>query len=70
MELIRRDRAEQILRAVESLPEKQRAAVLLHKYQEMDYDEIAGVLGCSESALKSLLGSGRPAPPVEMPQSR
>jgi RNA polymerase sigma-70 factor (ECF subfamily) len=40
---------------VESLPEKQRAAVLLHKYQEMDYEEIAGVLGCSESALKSLL---------------
>jgi RNA polymerase sigma-70 factor, ECF subfamily len=55
VELIRRDRAEQIRRAVESLPEKQRAAVLLHKYQEMDYDEIAGVLGCSESALKSLL---------------
>ena len=55
MELIRRDRAEQIRRAVEALPEKQRAAVLLHKYQETDYDEIAGVLGCSESALKSLL---------------
>ena len=55
LELIRRDRAERIRRAVEALPEKQRAAVLLHKYQEMDYDEIAGVLGCSESALKSLL---------------
>jgi len=55
LELIRRDRAAQIRRAVEALPEKQRAAVLLHKYQEMDYDEIAGVLGCSESALKSLL---------------
>ena len=55
LELIRRDRAEHIRRAVEALPEKQRAAVLLHKYQEMDYDEIARVLGCSESALKSLL---------------
>ena len=55
VELIRRDRTELIRRAVESLPEKQRAAVLLHKYQEMDYDEIARVLGCSESALKSLL---------------
>src|SRR5712692_8459279 len=32
VELIRRDRAELIRRAVESLPEKQRAAVLLHKY--------------------------------------
>jgi len=55
VELIRRDRADLIRRAVESLPEKQRAAVLLHKYQEMDYNQIAGVLGCSESALKSLL---------------
>ncbi len=55
VDLIRRDRADLIRRAVEALPEKQRAAVLLHKYQEMDYDQIARVLGCSESALKSLL---------------
>ncbi len=53
--LMARDRAALIRRAVEALPEKQRAAVLLHKYQEMDYDEIAGILECSESALKSLL---------------
>jgi RNA polymerase sigma-70 factor, ECF subfamily len=54
-ELVARSRAEMILKAVHSLPEKQRAAVLLHKYQELDYDEIARVLECSESALKSLL---------------
>ena len=54
-ELMARDRAALIRRAVESLPEKQRAAVLLHKYQEMDYDEIERILQCSESALKSLL---------------
>jgi RNA polymerase sigma-70 factor (ECF subfamily) len=54
-ELLARSRAEMILRAIHSLPEKQRAAVLLHKYQELDYDEIARVLECSESALKSLL---------------
>jgi RNA polymerase sigma-70 factor, ECF subfamily len=53
--LVERDRAALIRRAVESLPEKQRAAVLLHKYEEMDYVEIARVLDCSESALKSLL---------------
>ena len=53
--LIERERAERIRRAVLSLPEKQRAAVLLHKYQEMDYAEIGRVLDCSESALKSLL---------------
>jgi RNA polymerase sigma-70 factor, ECF subfamily len=53
--LIERDRTEFIRRAIASLPEKQRAAVLLHKYEEMDYGEIAKILDCSESALKSLL---------------
>ena len=54
-QLLARDRAALIRRAVDALPEKQRAAVLLHKYQELDYGEIARILGCSESALKSLL---------------
>jgi len=53
--LLDRDRAEFIRRAVALLPEKQRVAVLLHKYEEMDYAEIAKVLDCSDSALKSLL---------------
>ena len=53
--LLARDRAALIRRAVDALPEKQRAAVLLHKYQELDYAEIARILGCSQSALKSLL---------------
>ncbi len=45
----------EIRRAVQALPAKQRAAVLMHKYQEMEYAQIARVLGCSESAVKSLL---------------
>lgn len=53
--MIERDRSEFIRRAIASLPEKQRAAVLLHKYEEMGYGEIARILDCSESALKSLL---------------
>jgi RNA polymerase sigma-70 factor (ECF subfamily) len=53
--LLEQARVAMIRRAVESLPEKQRVAVLLHKYEEMDYSEIARVLECSESALKSLL---------------
>src|SRR5208282_2770694 len=51
--MIERDRTEIIRRAIWSLPEKQRAAVLLHKYEEMDYAEIARILDCSEGALKS-----------------
>ena len=53
--LIEQHRAALIRRAVDSLPEKQRVAVLLHKYEDMDYSEIAKILDCSESALKSLL---------------
>ncbi|MBC8166090.1 MAG: sigma-70 family RNA polymerase sigma factor [Bryobacteraceae bacterium] len=41
--------------AIDDLPGKQKSAVLMHKYQEMEYSQIAGVLGCSESAVKSLL---------------
>jgi RNA polymerase sigma-70 factor, ECF subfamily len=46
---------EEIRRAIAALPEKQRAAVLMHKYEEMEYSQIAKVLTCSESAVKSLL---------------
>jgi RNA polymerase sigma-70 factor (ECF subfamily) len=53
--LVEESRSKMIRHAVEKLPEKQRAAVLLHKYQELDYAEISKILGCSESALKSLL---------------
>jgi len=45
----------EVRRAIAMLPEKQRAAVLLHKYEEMEYTQIARVLNCSESAVKSLL---------------
>lgn len=54
-ELLEEDRKKMIRHAIEKLPEKQRAAVLLHKYQELDYAEIAKILSVSESALKSLL---------------
>lgn len=46
---------QEIRRAVQTLPAKQRVAVILHKYQELDYREIAESLECSESAVKSLL---------------
>lgn len=45
----------EVRRAVQALPEKQRAAVVLHKYHDLDYKEIAQTLRCSESAVKSLL---------------
>src|SRR5256884_7078854 len=53
--LIEEARRSMIRQAIEKLPEKQRAAVLLHKYQELDYGEISKILEFSESALESLL---------------
>jgi RNA polymerase sigma-70 factor (ECF subfamily) len=53
--LVYQARLNEIRRAIAQLPEKQRAAVLMHKYQEMEYAQIANVLNCSESAVKSLL---------------
>ncbi len=48
-------RLDEVRRAISALPEKQRAAVLMHKYEEMEYSAIAKALECSESAVKSLL---------------
>jgi RNA polymerase sigma-70 factor (ECF subfamily) len=54
-EIMRRERLLAIRQKVEALPERQKMAVLMHKYQQMDYREIADVLKLSESATKSLL---------------
>jgi|GraSoiStandDraft_46_1057282.scaffolds.fasta_scaffold50086_1 RNA polymerase sigma-70 factor, ECF subfamily len=54
-DLLRRERLQQIRKRVQSLPERQRLAVVMHKYQQMDYKQIAEVLKLSESATKSLL---------------
>jgi RNA polymerase sigma-70 factor, ECF subfamily len=53
--MIRRERMLAIRSKVEALPERQRLAVIMHKYQQMDYKQIAEVLKLSESATKSLL---------------
>jgi RNA polymerase sigma-70 factor (ECF subfamily) len=53
--MVVRERMMAIRRKVEALPEQQRLAVIMHKYQQMDYKQIAEVLKKSESATKSLL---------------
>jgi RNA polymerase sigma-70 factor (ECF subfamily) len=53
--MVRRERMMAIRSKVEALPEQQRLAVVMHKYQQMDYKQIAEVLKKSESATKSLL---------------
>ena len=53
--LLQRERMNAIRQHVLALPERQRMAVLMHKYEGMDYKQIGDVLKLSESATKSLL---------------
>jgi RNA polymerase sigma-70 factor (ECF subfamily) len=54
-EMLRQERMKAIRQHVMALPERQKTAVLMHKYQGMDYKQIGEVLKLSESATKSLL---------------
>jgi RNA polymerase sigma-70 factor (ECF subfamily) len=58
-EVAARELQEKIRAAVAQLPEAQRTAVILCRYEGLAYDEIAGVLGCSVAAVKSLLHRAR-----------
>lgn len=53
--VMRQERLAAIRKKVQALPERQRMAVIMHKYQQMDYRQIGEVLKLSESATKSLL---------------
>lgn len=46
-------------RAIQTLPEKQRLAVSLRRYEDMPYEQICEILGMSLSAVKSLLFRAR-----------
>jgi RNA polymerase sigma-70 factor (ECF subfamily) len=51
--MLREERAAVVRRAIASLPEKQRATLILRTYHEMSHQEIADVLGSSVGAVKA-----------------
>ncbi len=53
--LLEKERSRQISDALQSLPENQRMALVLKRYDNLSYQEIAQVIGCSVSAVESLL---------------
>ncbi len=57
--LLHGELAQKIEEALAGLPENQRTAILLCRQEELSYEEIAEVLGCSLSATKSLIHRGR-----------
>jgi len=54
-DMLQRERMKAIRQHVLALPERQKTAVLMHKYEGLDYKQIGEVLKLSESATKSLL---------------
>ena len=57
--LLHEELEQKIQQALAELPEIQRTAILLCRKEEMSYEEIAEVVGCSVSATKSLIHRGR-----------
>jgi len=53
--LLEAERKRQILSALHQLPTNQRIALILKKYDGLSYKEIAGIIGCSVSAVDSLM---------------
>lgn len=49
------EQVERIRQAVADLPERQRAVLVLHRYQDLSHRQIAEATGWSESAVESLL---------------
>jgi RNA polymerase sigma-70 factor, ECF subfamily len=60
-ELLQAELQQAVDDAIASLPETQRMAVVLRRYEQLSYEEIADVLGLSVSAVKSLLFRARTA---------
>jgi RNA polymerase sigma-70 factor (ECF subfamily) len=59
--LEREERAGAVRKAIESLPEKQRIAIILHRYEGMSYKEIAEVMGTSVASVESRLHRAKEA---------
>ena len=57
--LLNEELAQKIDLALAELPENQRMAILLCRQEELSYEDISEVLGCSLSATKSLIHRGR-----------
>jgi RNA polymerase sigma-70 factor (sigma-E family) len=53
------ERSRAVLAAVASLPDRQRACVVLHYFEDLRVAEVAAVLGCSTGTVKSQLAKAR-----------
>ncbi|MFD2672911.1 RNA polymerase sigma factor [Marinicrinis sediminis] len=57
--ILRGEKVDLVRMAINNLPEKQRSALILREYEQLDYQEIANILGQTVSSVKSLLFRAR-----------
>jgi RNA polymerase sigma-70 factor (ECF subfamily) len=57
--ILRNEKASMVRNAINNLPEKQRSALILREYDQLDYQEIANILDQTVSSVKSLLFRAR-----------
>jgi len=55
------EKSSKIAEAIDRLPESQKMAIILKRYDQMSYEEMAEVMSCSVQSVKSLLFRGRTA---------
>lgn len=56
---LRKERADHVQAAIQALPENQRMAVLLRRYEQMSYEDIAAAMKTTPKAVKSLLNRAK-----------
>ena len=55
----RREIGTAIFETLKSLPERERVAIILCKYEDLPYEEVAEVIGCTIGAVKTYVHRGR-----------
>lgn len=58
-QLLENEQSQQVRKAIAELPENQRVAVLLRRYEQFTYEEIADVMQVTPKAVKSLLNRAK-----------
>ena len=68
-EMVKEEQKQQVRRAIEALPAKQRATLILAYYQQLSYQEVAQVMGCSIGTVKTQMSRALAALARRLPDS-
>lgn len=68
-EVVREEQKQQVRQAIEALPVKQRATLILAYYQQLSYTEVAEAMGCSLGTVKTQMSRALAALAHRLPDS-